>query len=194
VPQVRTAMRVHGIATIAESSEVTPRATVRADEAGVRRSEAPGSAATFRGKKGVTNWFHIAIPNPSHVPVFHPETQTYDREWGQMVRLARVFVLSDRLPDFETEVKPKRGVVVNNILVQDGNIRKYVLHPHDIRWGETSSLSSKALVTNTWDLRDITGEYPTVLFGLCVSLQATFEETTEISFYGAGADFLLDVM
>lgn len=141
-----------------------------------------GHGCTFRGKAGKSNDFYFSIPTPVLIPVFHPDSGNYDNPWGTRVRLGRIWVVSNRIPDNEWAIVDTSQVVVNEIAVWDGMRGPLILNPEN-----------SPVTTNGWDVIDSTGGHPEAVYGLCISVRVRFLVETEIEFNAAGADFLLEV-
>jgi hypothetical protein len=138
-----------------------------------------GHGCYFRGKAGRTNDFYFSIPTPVLIPVFHPDRGSYE---PTRVRLGAIYVISNRIPGNEETSVNTSQLIVNEIAVHDGIRRPLILNPE-----------SRAVTTNRWDLREATGSYPEVFYGLCISVRVQFLIETDIEFTAAGADFLLEV-
>jgi len=173
-----------------------------------------GFGATFRGKRHQDNWFHFAIPSPALIPIYHPDTQHYDRDYGQRVRMEKVFVL------YRNAVGVRDGALarIAQVDVWDGSETRYetrLLTPripreyaepartdedppdaevlvHDYKRGQHD-----VEIQGDWNVWYIMSGgqqvMPPVKWGICISVLVHFAEESDILFTSAGVDFLLDV-
>jgi hypothetical protein len=137
------------------------------DIVGLRQS----GGATFQGKVGTSNWFHVPIATPVIVA-------------GVRAKLVRVFVM------FQSGIQPEPGGIgaafragcnVTDVHVWDGPNRIHMFGPFNL-FGEHRFKLSPSNVHNL--------PVPTDIFwGVELAVRVSFSQNFSVTFASAGADF-----
>jgi hypothetical protein len=163
---------IHGNAIVAErvgggniSSPgplLSPSGVAWSDVVGLPR----GWGKTYRGKRNEEVWFHAVIPTPTIVS-------------SREVRLNTVFIF------FESEADNRN--LMKEVQVWDGKILVTRI-PNLMSQGD---LSMPQVDRNVFDPREANGALHSMQFGLGISMLIQFNADADITFFSAGADFLI---
>jgi hypothetical protein len=156
------AERVGGATITSPGPLLSPDGIPWSDVVGLPR----GWGKTYRGKSNEEVWFHAAIPTPAI-------------DSSRQVRLNTVFMF------FETEANNRS--FMKEVQVWDGKVRITQI-PNLTSQGDLSMLQGGV---NAFDPREANGALHSMQFGLGISMLFRFNEEAEITFFSAGADFLI---
>jgi hypothetical protein len=163
---------IHGNSIIAErvgggnvsspGPRLSPDGVPWSDVVGLPR----GWGKTYKGKRNEEVWFHAAIPTPAI-------------DSSREVRLNTVFLF------FETEANNRS--FMKEVQVWDGKIS--ITHIQNLT--SQGDLSMPQSGVNTFDPREANNALHPMQFGVGISMLFHFNEEAEITFFSAGADFLI---
>lgn len=134
------------------------------DLVGLRQS----GAATFQGKVGSDNWFHVPIATPVIIA-------------NTRAKLVRIFVMFMSGNPTPPALASQAGANVTDIHVWDGGKRIQTFGPFNL-FGDhrfTFDTSSMHTLPNPID----------VFFGIEIAVHVTFSQNFPVIFTSAGADF-----
>ncbi|HEX7797453.1 MAG TPA: hypothetical protein VF456_23990 [Vicinamibacterales bacterium] len=132
---------------------------------GLRQS----GGATFQGRTGTSNWFHVPIATPVIIS-------------DKRVKLARVFVMF-QCGDASKNNADLAGCNVTRIDVWDGPNR---IH----RFGPVKLFGEHRFKFDTNNMHAMPAPHPDIFFGIELAVQVSFSmDNFPITFASAGADF-----
>jgi len=134
------------------------------DVVGLRQS----GGATFRGRVGTSNWFHVPIATPVIVA-------------GVRARLIQVFVMFQCGDPNAPDNADLAGANITDVHVWDGPNRIHQFGPYNLFGEHRFRLDTN----NTFRLPSAVQ----VLFGLEIAVHVKFTQNFGVTFAAAGADF-----